>query len=143
MREKALVEETSAARSDAGAVCGGRNAGTLSPGWRDGFTLLEIMIALAVIGGLLATLLFTLQYHLGIAGRHEFLTVATLLAKEKMAEVEKGAMETKGDFAGPYSGYGFRVEKGDAPFPGLQELSVIVSNGSEQVRITELRRTPQ
>lgn len=138
-----MVDDRLPARNNAEPLCGRGDAGSPPLLRRDGFTLLEIMIALAVIGGLLATLLFTLQYHLGIAGRHEFLTVATLLAKEKMAEVEKGAMDTKGDFSGPYSGYLYRVEKGNAPFPGLQEISVIVSNGSEQVRITELRRNTQ
>ncbi|MBZ0154613.1 MAG: prepilin-type N-terminal cleavage/methylation domain-containing protein [Alphaproteobacteria bacterium] len=128
MRGRTLQNKGQGARSNAG---------------KDGFTLLEILIALAVIGGLLTTLLYTLQYHLGIAGRHEFLTVATLLAKEKMAEVEKGAMDTKGDFSGQYSGYRYRVERGDALFPGLQEISVIVSNGVEQVRITGLKRKTQ
>src|SRR5208337_2336842 len=54
-----------------------------------GFTLLEIMIAVAVIGGLLVSLISSLNYHLGIAERHEFVTVASLLAKDKLAEVEK------------------------------------------------------
>ena len=50
-----------------------------------GFTLLEIMIAVAIIGGLLVSLIYSLNYHLGIAERHEFATVASLLAKDKLA----------------------------------------------------------
>ena len=51
---------------------------SISDSSRDnGFTLLEILIALAIVGGLLVTVIASLNYHLGIVERHETITVAT------------------------------------------------------------------
>ena len=63
-----------------------------------GFTLLEIMIALAIVGGLLITLIYTLNYHLNLAERHETVTIASLLAREKIIEMEKSLGNKKGIF---------------------------------------------
>ncbi|MCL4492190.1 MAG: type II secretion system GspH family protein [Nitrospirae bacterium] len=105
---------------------------------RDGFTLLEVMIAIAIIGGLLVTLIYTLNYHLGIAERHEFLTVASLLAKDKIYEMEKKPARGKGDFPGPYADYHYITDIRESPYQGMSEISVIVSNGKEDVQFTEL-----
>jgi len=42
------------------------------------------MISLAIVGGLLVTLIYALNYHLGIAERHRSVTISTALASEKM-----------------------------------------------------------
>jgi general secretion pathway protein I len=102
-----------------------------------GFTLLEIMIALAIIGGLLVTLLYTLNYHLGIAGRHEFTTVATLLARDKIEEVETNPVAGTGAFPEPYSDYRFAAVIKDSPFPGISEVSVTVSRGGEHLQLAD------
>lgn len=106
---------------------------------RAGFTLLEIMIAVAIVGGLLVTLIYTLNHHLGIAGRHEFLTVASLLAKEKIYEMEKKPVRGNGDFPEPFSKYRYVTDIKESIYPGLSEISVVVSSGgSESVQFTEL-----
>ncbi|MFZ3136341.1 MAG: type II secretion system protein [Thermodesulfovibrionales bacterium] len=105
-----------------------------------GFTLLEIMIALAIIGGLLVTLIYTLNYHLGIAERHESLTIATILARDKMSEIEKNPAETEGDFPEPYNAYHYATTISASSFPELSELSVVVSNGKEEVKLTEIMK---
>jgi prepilin-type N-terminal cleavage/methylation domain-containing protein len=48
---------------------------------RDGFTLLEVLIAIAIVGSLLVTLIYTLNYHLGLAERQKTITIATLLRR--------------------------------------------------------------
>jgi general secretion pathway protein I len=103
-----------------------------------GFTLLEIMIALAIIGGLLITLLYTLNYNLGIAGRHRFVTVATLLARDKIEEVEANPEASTGTFQEPYSDYSFAAVVRGSPFPGISEVSVTVSRGDENLKLTDL-----
>lgn len=108
-----------------------------------GFTLLEVMIALAMIGGLLVTLIYTLNYHLGIAERHEFLTIAAMLAKDKMAEIEKDPGNTTGEFPEPYSGYHYVTDIRESPFPGMSEISVGVRKGKEEVRLMELVQNPK
>jgi general secretion pathway protein I len=103
-----------------------------------GFTLLEIMIAVAVIGGLLVSLISSLNYHLGIAERHEFVTVASLLAKDKLAEVEKNPATQKGEFPDPYSDYHFASEIKESSYPGISEITVTVSRGDETVKLSDL-----
>lgn len=105
-----------------------------------GFTLLEIMVALAIIGGLLVTLIYTLNYHLGLAERQEFYTIASLLAREKITEMEQKPVKAKGEFPEPYSSYQFASEVKESRFQGMSEISVIVSNGKESVRLMELIR---
>jgi general secretion pathway protein I len=103
-----------------------------------GFTLLEIMVAVAIIGGLLVSLIYTVNYHLGIAERHEFVTVASLLAKDKLAEVEKNPVPQEGDFPDPFSAYHFASAVSESPYPGIAEITVTVSRGKESVQLSDL-----
>ena len=103
-----------------------------------GFTLLEVMISIAIIGGLLTTVIYTMNYHLGIAERHEFLTVGTLLAKDKISDMEKDQVKEEGVFPEPYGSYRFVTNINESSFPGLPEISVTVSNGKDKVKLTEL-----
>ncbi len=107
-----------------------------------GFTLLEIMIALAIIGGLLITVLSSLNYHIGIAERHEIITMATMLARSKLLEIEEIPAATTGDFPEPYNRYHYITGVKDSPYPGILEISVIVSNGRENIRFTEFIQNP-
>jgi len=70
-----------------------------------GFTLLEVLIALAIVGSLLMTLIYTLNYHLGLVERQGVVTVATLLAKNKLLELEKKTDYKKGVFEAHYKCY--------------------------------------
>ena len=107
---------------------------------RAGFTLLEVMISLAIVGALLVTLLYTLNHHLGIAGRHGIITVSTGLAKEKLYDMERNPQEAKGAFPDPYSAFSFETSVKDASFDGFLELSVSVKSGNETVTLSELIR---
>ena len=107
-----------------------------------GFTLLEIMISLAIIGGLLVTVIYTLNYHLSLAERQEFQTIATMLSKNKMAEAEKDPVASKGEFPEPYSGYRYATAISEAPYPGVSVLTVAVSRGKEDdVKLSEMIET--
>ncbi len=106
---------------------------------RSGFTLLEIMVALAIIGGLLVTVLYSLNYHLSVAGKHEFVTVATMLAKNKMSVMDQIPAATSGEFPDPYSGYHYETGIKDSAYPGISEIWVTVSKNSENVKLSELK----
>ena len=106
---------------------------------RSGFTLLEIMVALAIIGGLLVTVLYSLNYHLGVAGKHEFVTVATMLAKNKMSVMDQIPAATSGEFPDPYAGYHYETGIKDSAYPGISEIWVTVSKDSENVKLSELK----
>ena len=106
-----------------------------------GFTLLEIMISLAIIGGLLVTVIYTLNYHLSLAERQEFQTIATMLSKNKIAEAEKNLVASKGEFSEPYSGYRYVTLISESPYPGVSVITVAVSRGKEDVKLSEMIET--
>lgn len=107
---------------------------------QQGFTLLEVMISLAIVGGLLITLIYTLNYHLGIADRHSVVTNATMLAREKLYEMEKAPSETRGNFESPYSSFSYETFIKNSIFPGMTEIAVTVRSGKEDVKLSELVR---
>lgn len=102
-----------------------------------GFTLLEVLIALAIVGSLLMTLIYTLNYHLGIVERQEVVTVATLLAKNKLLELEKEPEDRKGVFESPYEDYAYETQVMDSPYVGVSEIIVTVKAGKEEVKLNE------
>jgi len=102
-----------------------------------GFTLLEVLIALAVIGALLVTLIYTLNYHLGLVARQETMTVATLLAKGKIAALAKSPEEEKGFFDLPYDRYSYETFVKDSPYKGIAEIVVVVRSGNDEVTLNE------
>lgn len=106
----------------------------------EGFTLLEVMVSVAIVGALLVTLLYTLNYHLGIAQRHEALTVAAMLGREKLIEVRRSTVGSEGDFPEPYEAYHYLAVVNGTSYPGIAEISVSVTNGKEKVILRELIR---
>lgn len=106
-----------------------------------GFTLLEVMISLAIVGSALVTIIYMLNYHLGIAERHRIITVAVSLAKEKLYEAEKNQTEDSGKFPEPYAGYSYSTRLKGSSFPGMSEITVRVENGKEGVTLSELVRS--
>lgn len=107
---------------------------------QNGFTLLEVMISLAIVGGLLVTILYTLNYHLGVADRHRIVTISTELAKSKMYELETSPAAEKGVFPEPYSDYSYETSVRISIMPGMSEIGVVVRNGRETVSLAELVR---
>ncbi|MDI6801259.1 MAG: type II secretion system protein [Thermodesulfovibrionales bacterium] len=105
-----------------------------------GFTLLEVMISIAIVGGLLVTLIYTLNYHLGIAERQTVETFAVNLAKGKIYEMEKKPENSKGNFPEPYDGFLYETNIKDFSFYDLVEINVVVRNGKEEIRLSKLIR---
>jgi len=110
---------------------------------KSGFTLLEIMIALVVIGGLLVTLIYTLNYNLGLVQKHETITVASLLAKGKIDETGSISEKIKGSFSEPYSDYSYEIEMDESPYPGVSEPLVTVRRDREKVVFSKLVESPR
>ena len=77
----------------------------------DGFTLLEVMIALAIIAIALTAIFHMQAQTILMANSTQFYSIAPLLAQQKMAEIEsglvKGQDEGNGDFGERFNGYGF------------------------------------
>ena len=75
----------------------------------DGFTLLEVLLALGILALALPILLGLRNWDLDLYARADELTTATLLAQEKLLETELTKAftlgETSGDFQGPPLGF--------------------------------------
>jgi general secretion pathway protein I len=100
---------------------------------RSGFTLLEIMIALAIVSIAMVSLLALANRSIGVHDRLQRITSATLLAQQKMAETEVNARngtltgaETEGVFSEPYAAYRWQITYADTPLPSVQMVTVTV-----------------
>nr|CBX31500.1 hypothetical protein N47_E50120 [uncultured Desulfobacterium sp.] len=103
-----------------------------------GFTLLEVMISLAIIGGLLFTLISSLNYHLSIADRQIVLTQIDILAHEKIYGMENNPSESRGKFPEPYPYIQYETRVSDSKYPGMLEIGVTVTDGKEKVLLSEI-----
>jgi general secretion pathway protein I len=106
---------------------------------RSGFTLLEIMIALAIVSIAMVSLLALANRSIGVHDRLQRITTATLLAQQKMAETEVNARsgtlqgaENQGEFSGPYAAYRWQIAYADTPLPAVRMVTVTVLWGDEK-----------
>ena len=81
-----------------------------------GFTLLEIMIALAIIGTAIIAILHTVNYHADVEYNNILSTKMLLLAKEKIAEMKIKPVSEKGSL--PESGFSYENIVADLKNPG-------------------------
>ena len=93
-----------------------------------GFTLLEVMISVAIIAIALMAVLGSQSQGLSLAGESRFNRTATLLAQEKMAEVEavkaQGNLNSgSGNFGDEFPGYTWQLSVHDVLFEGAERLS--------------------
>lgn len=92
-----------------------------------GFTLLEVMIAVALIAIALTTLLGSQSQSVSFANSAKFETMAALLAQSKMSEItvqKPGELTSdSGDFGDDYPGYAWEVNVSDIVIPGMDNIS--------------------
>jgi general secretion pathway protein I len=62
-----------------------------------GFTLLEVMVALAIMASVILTVLGAVNYHLTIITNERDSTAMTLLARTKLAELEQQGITEKSE----------------------------------------------
>jgi len=105
-----------------------------------GFTLLEVMVALAVIATAFTALLGLHVRNLRLAAREQAYTQALLLARSLITEVELGGYPEigigEGDFEeshpGRYPGFRWQRTVSDFPVPDTREVTVrVIPNGDE------------
>ena len=92
-----------------------------------GFTLLEVMIATAIIAIALVAALGSQSQSLSLANEAKFATTVAFLAQKKMAELEaedpKKLRSDSGDFGEDFPGYRWESEVDDATLDGSEKIS--------------------
>lgn len=90
-----------------------------------GFTLLEVMIAIAIIAIAFTSLFGSQSQSLSLAAEAKFNSTAAILAQEKIAEYESGIagfIDDEGDFGDDFPGFTWKVEVLDADFGDVELL---------------------
>ena len=116
-----------------------------------GFTLLEVMIAVAIIAIALMAVLGSQSQGLSLAGESRFNRTASLLAQGKMAEIEavkdqRDLNSDSGDFGDEFPGYVWQLSVNEVLFDGaetisnrLNQIDLEVSWGSDELYQYRLR----
>jgi len=104
-----------------------------------GFTLLEVMVSLAIMAGVILTLLGSVNYHVGIVANERDNTTLTLLARSRIAELEQAPAKGEGTFAPAHPELSWRSELLPTDLPGLQKLVVRVKRGSDGREVVLVR----
>lgn len=99
----------------------------------NGFTLLEVMIAMAILAISLVAVYQSQSQSLSMASDSRFLTTASLLAQGRMAEIDaanpRQMASGKGDFGETFPGYQWEVEMSDVEeIPLLKRIVLTVTN---------------
>ncbi len=107
-----------------------------------GFTLLEVMIALAIAGIAIIAILQTVNYQAGVAYEHTLYTRMLLMAKEKIGETEISLQDDKGVFPETDISYETMVreikDSQQTEDEGIVELKVIVRGHDKEIELSEL-----
>ena len=95
--------------------------------FQSGFTLLEVMFAVAIIAITLTAVFGSQSQSLSLANEAKFITTAALLAQSKMAEIETfdpgDLVSGSGDFGEDFPGYHWDLYVSDITFAGAEEIS--------------------
>ena len=104
---------------------------------RAGFTLLEVMVSVAIIGIALVTLIGSQSQSISIATISRFETTASLLARKKMTELALAGFDdlhsTDGDFGEEFPQFRWKVEVRD-----LGEEDTGIKDADELLKVVDL-----
>jgi prepilin-type N-terminal cleavage/methylation domain-containing protein len=101
-----------------------------------GFTLLEIMIALAIIGTTVTVVLHTVNYHADVLFENTITTRMYQMAKEKMYDLEMAPKKSKGKLDA--AGFTYENIISQTEYPDIIELKTIVRGHGKEVMLREL-----
>jgi general secretion pathway protein I len=97
-----------------------------------GFTLLEVMIAMAILAITLVAVFQSQSQSISMENQAKFLTTASLLAQGKMAEMEaadaRGVVSGSGDFGANYPDYAWQIDVKDSEISSLKKIELVVMN---------------
>jgi len=93
-----------------------------------GFSLLEVLLALAIMSGVIMTVIVSFNYHLGVVVRDKEETAAVLLARAKIDDPAFLSLPAgKGNFAPARVDINWEKSITSTELPGVQRLILTVS----------------
>jgi general secretion pathway protein I len=105
-----------------------------------GFTLLEVMIAMAILAIALVAVYQSQSQSISMAGSSHFLTTASLLAQSRMAEIDaaepRNITTGSGNFGDDFPDYQWQVEIVGTEIDFLKKIVLTVTNDRMTVRNT-------
>jgi general secretion pathway protein I len=110
----------------------------LAQAWGKGFTLLELMIAIAILAISLTVIYGSQSQSVSLATESKFNTAAALLLNLKVAELECGIVDLRadeGDFGEDYPDFSWKIEIDDADLAEL-EIAGELGRSLKRARIT-------
>lgn len=114
-----------------------------------GFTLLEVMVALAIMAGVVLTVLGSVNYHLGIIAAERDSTALTILGRYRLDEMLMERQQTplpdksEGTFAPLHPELTWQAEKFETQLPMLQKLVLKVQRTGDKREVTLERYIPK
>jgi general secretion pathway protein I len=98
-----------------------------------GFTLLEVMVSLAIMAGVVLTVITSFNYHLSVVTRDKEETIAMLLARAKFDDPDLFQQEKRsGTFAPEWPDIHWQLTEAPAPLKEIKKLVFTVSWGGER-----------
>jgi general secretion pathway protein I len=108
-----------------------------------GFTLLEVMVSLAIMAGVILTVLGSVNYHLGIIANERDSTAMTLLARARLTELATTPAKGEGTFAPAHPELSWHADLLPAKLPGLQKLVVRVKRSGDGREVALVQYLPK
>ena len=107
-----------------------------------GFTLLEVMVALAIMAGVVLTALGSVNYHLGLLTGERESTALTLLARTRLTELEQQPalpQKSEGTLAPLHPDVTWHAELFSTEYPALRKLVVKVQHRGDKREVALVR----
>ncbi len=109
---------------------------------KKGFTLIEVLVALVILGISFTWLIIGTNQSIDMAMRSKFITTSTLLAQKRIADVvssgqDKAAGSEEGDFGEDYPGYKFTEKVESTPLEGCTKYTLTLTWGEHSNLETE------
>jgi len=113
-----------------------QNAEPVRARGRAGFTLLEVMVALMILATSLVILLGNHSYSIRLSGIARNLSIASMIAKDMMTQVELEGFpeigESEGDFEDKYPGFWWHMDVQESFFNDVREVHLEILWGDTE-----------
>jgi general secretion pathway protein I len=109
-----------------------------------GFTLLEVMIALAITAGVLLTVISSVNYHLSIVSQDVEETTAAIVGRAKLDDPDFSKVkDEKGSFAPDHPELKWAREITETELPGLNRIRLTVSWNNDRKSLSLVQYAPK